>query len=488
MAQQIERQLRERVEAWIADDPDPGTRIELQALLDGEEEALLREVFGAPMEFGTAGLRGLLGGGPTKMNQVTVARATAGLARQLLEDHGGGTDGSVVVGRDGRRMSPEFARTVAEVLVGYGLKVFWFDDPVPTPVAAFAGRHLGALATVVVTASHNPPEYNGYKVFSRRGSQIVPPQDARIRNQMENAGPTLDLPREHFEQARRSGMIEVLGDELSRAYLGALDSQCMGTLPPEAQVSCVTTALHGVGDPWIKAALEARGFGQIYPVAAQSEPDGLFPTVRFPNPEEEGALVGGASGESQRSEHCQSGPKTHRAALGVALATHQLASYRDVGLDLDTQPRVEHSRRVQVRISMHRTEAKKLGLGEGWDQTKDPTLLTVAKLGLKTDDVEQGSQRVVLSKLDHSEGLFTGARIGQADGLHGPESQGVASAFGHDLYRQATLKVGRIFLPVLECGFLALMQCVDEGIVLRHRHRAVDVGRFIAGGPGLVVA
>lgn len=282
--------LQEEVEAWIADDPDGVTRAELQGLLATGDWGALEERFAGPLVFGTAGLRGELGGGPNRMNQATVARATAGLARQLLEDEIHGPKRGVVIARDGRRMSPEFARTAAEVLAGYGFRVHWFEMPVPTPVAAFAGRHLGAVATAIVTASHNPPQYNGFKVYAPRGSQIVSPQDGRIRREGEAAGPVLQLPRVPFEEAVADGRIVTIDAEIEPLYLAALDAQCLDSVPPPAPLTVVTTALHGVGHRWVQTALSRRGHTALHPVREQAQPDGEFPTVDFPNPEEDGAL------------------------------------------------------------------------------------------------------------------------------------------------------------------------------------------------------
>ncbi len=282
--------LRQEVERWIAEDPDPSTRDELQALLAEERWDVLKERFAGPLVFGTAGLRGELGGGPSRMNQATVARAAAGLALQLLADEPGAAERGVVVARDGRRMSPEFARTTAEVLVGHGLRVHWFEQPVPTPVAAFAGRHLGAAATAIVTASHNPPQYNGFKVYAPRGSQIVSPQDQRIRSAADGAGPALELPRADFEAALAEGLIRAVDEEVEPEYLAALDAQCLDTVPPPASLTVVTTALHGVGHRWVQTALARRGHTALHPVCEQAQPDGEFPTVEFPNPEEDGAL------------------------------------------------------------------------------------------------------------------------------------------------------------------------------------------------------
>jgi len=279
---------------WRDDDIDPETRAEVDALLlrpdDPAALAELRERFAAPMEFGTAGLRGLIGAGPGRMNLVTVMQASAAVARDVLANVPEGATRGVVIGRDARRNSDRFARATAEVIAAHGVTVWWVPEAAPTPVVAFLGRHLGAAGVVIVTASHNPPEYNGYKVYGPSASQIVPPQDARIRDLRDAITSVADIPRVDFTEAVRDRRIQVVGKRDFDAYLEAIDRQCLLPNPPPAQVSAVTTALHGVGHKWVADALARRGHRHVFPVLAQAAPDGRFPTVRFPNPEEKGAL------------------------------------------------------------------------------------------------------------------------------------------------------------------------------------------------------
>jgi len=280
----------EVAQAWISDDPDPETRAELEALLASGDDEALRERFAAPLEFGTAGLRGLIGAGLARMNEANIARTAAGLARQILADVPDAAARGVVIGRDGRRKSDDFARVAAEVIAAHGVKVYWVPQPASTPVVAFYGRYFDAAATAIVTASHNPPAYNGFKVYAERGSQIVPPQDARIREHMDGVASVRDLARVPFAEGVRDKRIRVVDDERLVAYYEALDHQCLGPVPPPAQVSAVTTALHGVGHRFVHEVLARRGHRHLFPVLAQAAPDGEFPTVRFPNPEEDGAL------------------------------------------------------------------------------------------------------------------------------------------------------------------------------------------------------
>ena len=282
-------ELMAQAEAWAREDPDPDTASELRGLVERKAEAELRDAFAGRLQFGTAGLRGVIGPGPNRMNRAVVRQATAGLARYLLRASPDALTRGVVVGRDARRMSDVFAEDVAGVLAGHGIPALVFPEPVPTPVGAFAVLELGAAAGVVVTASHNPPEYNGYKVYWGNGAQIIPPHDHGIAAEIEASPPAKDVPLLSAEDARRRRLRRDLGEEVGRAYLDAIARQ-RSFLGPVAELRLVTTALHGVGAPWLRQALRDAGFVRVHEVAEQREPDGSFPTVRFPNPEEPGAL------------------------------------------------------------------------------------------------------------------------------------------------------------------------------------------------------
>ena len=262
--------------AWLADDPDPDTRADLQALLDAEDLAGIADRFGGRLEFGTAGLRGELGAGPNRMNRVVVTRAAAGLCSYLTARGGR----SVVVGFDARHKSDVFARDTAEVVTGAGMRALVLPRPLPTPVLAFAIRHLGADAGVMVTASHNPPQDNGYKVYLGDGSQIVPPADAEISAAIEAVGPLPSVPR--------GDAWDTLGDEVLEAYLDRVASLVDPATPRDLAI--VYTPLHGVGRDVVLAAFDRAGFPAPTVVARQGDPDPDFSTVSFPNPEEPGAI------------------------------------------------------------------------------------------------------------------------------------------------------------------------------------------------------
>ncbi|GAA2486987.1 phospho-sugar mutase [Streptomyces gobitricini] len=275
----MQQNLIAQAEAWLAEDPDPETRDELAGLVEARDLDELAARFSGTLQFGTAGLRGELGAGPMRMNRAVVIRAAAGLAAYLKgEGHAGGL---VVVGYDARYKSADFARDTAAVMVGAGLRAAVLPRPLPTPVLAYAIRHLGAVAGVEVTASHNPPRDNGYKVYLGDGSQIVPPADTGIAAAIAAITSLNDVPR------AEDGW-ETLGDEVLEAYLERTDAVLSPGSPRTANV--VYTAMHGVGKDVVLAAWERAGFPAPALVAEQAEPDPAFPTVAFPNPEEPGAM------------------------------------------------------------------------------------------------------------------------------------------------------------------------------------------------------
>ncbi|MEU6996958.1 phospho-sugar mutase [Nonomuraea sp. NPDC046570] len=272
--------LARRARDWLAQDPDPDTRAELTALLDSGDLAALRDRFETRLEFGTAGLRGELGAGPNRMNRVTVMRAAAGLAAVL------GPGRHVVIGYDARHKSDVFARDTAAVLTGAGLRASLLPGPLPTPVLAFAVRRLGADAGVTVTASHNPPRDNGYKVYWGDGSQIVPPVDARISAAIDAVGRVDELPLGP-PASGAAGLFVQLDDSIVAAYVEAVTALPLGEA---RELRIAYTPLHGVGAGTLARAFTAAGFEAPVAVPEQREPDPEFPTVAFPNPEEPGAM------------------------------------------------------------------------------------------------------------------------------------------------------------------------------------------------------
>jgi phosphomannomutase len=294
--------LKEQAEAWRRADPDPATVEDLAKVLASGDEAELADRFAGNLEFGTAGLRGVLGAGPNRMNRAVVRRTTAGLARYLKAQVPDVVTRGVVVGRDGRRMSAEFAEDTACVLAAEGIPALVFPILAPTPLTAFAVLHLQAAGGVMVTASHNPPEYNGYKVYWGNGAQIIPPHDKGIAAAIDAVEPANQVRLLTPEEARAKGLWRELSQEVGEAYLKAILGLRMHGRGSDT-LSIVYTAMHGVGGVWMERAMKAAGFPRFYPVSEQQQPDGAFPTVRFPNPEEPGAMdLSTAAAEREKAE------------------------------------------------------------------------------------------------------------------------------------------------------------------------------------------
>jgi phosphomannomutase len=307
-------ELLDRARDWLSQDPDPVTRDELQRLIDADDTAALQDRFAQRLQFGTAGLRGELGAGPNRMNRVIVAQAASGLAAYLREHE---VTPSVVIGYDARHNSDIFASDTAEIMQGAGVDAYLLPEPLPTPVTAFAIRHLGCSAGVVVTASHNPPRDNGYKVYLADSSQIVPPADADISAQIDAAGRVDEMPR--------SDDYTTLGPEVAEAYI-----QAVAALPHDGprDIVSVYTPLHGVGRDTLIDVVRRTGFPDLHVVLEQGDPDADFPTTVFPNPEEPGAmdLSLKLASEVHADVIVANDPDADRCAVGVREAAGE--SYR----------------------------------------------------------------------------------------------------------------------------------------------------------------
>jgi len=306
----IAPELQAEVEAWIGDDPDPDDRIELAALLGADTEeaaAELADRFSGPLLFGTAGLRGPLRAGPNGMNTSVVRRAAAGIAAYLISE---GKQGSVVVvGYDGRHHSDDFARDSAAVFAAAGFDARLMPRLLPTPVLAFAVQHFGAAAGVMVTASHNPPQDNGYKVYAGDGAQIVPPIDMRIEQEIRSV-----------PSVRAIGLSDtytVLDESIVDAYVEAIASLVSPASPRDVEI--VHTAMHGVGTAVIRATFAKAGFPLPIEVPEQAQPDPNFSTVSFPNPEEPGAmdLALALAGHEDSDLIIANDPDADRCAVGA---------------------------------------------------------------------------------------------------------------------------------------------------------------------------
>jgi phosphomannomutase len=279
----LQADLRALALRWRDADPDPITRQATNRLVKAPDESELQIAFGKRLGFGTAGIRGSLGPGPGHMNRALIRQVTAGLAQYLTKTVG--EDALVVVGRDQRHGSEAFARDTIAVLVGLGHRVRFYEDIVPTPVLAHAVKALGAAAGVMVTASHNPREDNGYKVYWGNGAQIVPPHDVGIAAEIDAVGGPWNVQPPPIEPS--DPRVAPVPDDIDAAYLrGVLALR----VHHETGAKAVYTAMHGVGWQWMQRVALAAGHLALEPVTEQVEPDGDFPTVQFPNPEEPGAL------------------------------------------------------------------------------------------------------------------------------------------------------------------------------------------------------
>lgn len=269
---------KERYNEWLLFDDD--TKQELLKITDEKE---IEDRFYKDLAFGTGGMRGIMGAGPNRMNRYTVSRATLGLANYLSEFTK--PQKSVVIAYDSRNNSEDFAKCAAEVLAVKGITVYLFDKITPTPVLSFAVRHLGCIAGIVITASHNPKEYNGYKVYDENGCQLVPSLADQVIARVQEITDYRSVPRLDFEVALQSGMIQMVGDEVLDAFLAAVKTQALYTEPSKLKI--VYTPLHGTGNIPVRRILKDYS---VSVVKEQAVPDGNFSTVRSPNPEEKDAL------------------------------------------------------------------------------------------------------------------------------------------------------------------------------------------------------
>ncbi|MFA0330058.1 phospho-sugar mutase [Vibrio cyclitrophicus] len=304
---------------WLARDPDPRTREELQLLIDEGMHDELEDRFTQRLEFGTAGLRGKVGCGPNRMNRLVIQETATGLGHYLIEHVANATIRGVVIGYDGRLDSKQFAIDTASVLTALGIKVYLTSDVAATPIVAFGIEHFNAAGAVVVTASHNPPEYNGFKVYWENGAQIIPPHDAGIAGEIDVAS-TKPIPLMSLSDAEAQGKLVWLTEGYYQTYRAAINqSPYVNNTLESANTTITYTAMHGVGAKMAEDLLHDAGFHKVFSVAEQREPDGNFPTVNFPNPEEKGAmdLVINLATSVDADIACANDPDADRFAVAV---------------------------------------------------------------------------------------------------------------------------------------------------------------------------
>ncbi|SHE32845.1 phospho-sugar mutase [Vibrio gazogenes] len=318
--------MNEQFSRWLARDPDRTTKDELQILIDAGNQEELQDRFNGRLAFGTAGLRGKVGCGPNRMNRLVIQETATGLGNYLIQQVEQAKERGVIIGYDGRLDSRDFAYDTASVLAALGIKVYLTDQVAPTPVVAYGIRQLNTAAGVVVTASHNPPEYNGFKVYWENGAQIIPPHDQGIAQAIELASQQ-PLHTMCLTEAEAEQRLVWLSDDYYDAYRLAVHQHPL--LQSGAQensgndIAIAYTAMHGVGAPYAEALLQEAGFTQVHSVAQQREPDGRFPTVKFPNPEEPGAmdLVIGLAEQVGADLACANDPDADRFAVAARQAS-----------------------------------------------------------------------------------------------------------------------------------------------------------------------
>ena len=278
-------EYKERYQDWLSNPYfDADTKAELEGLKDDENE--IKERFYTDLEFGTAGLRGVIGAGTNRMNIYTVRKATQGLANYIQKS--GNADKGVAIAFDSRRMSPEFADEAALCLAANGIKAYVFGSLRPTPELSYAVRKLGCIAGINITASHNPPEYNGYKVYWEDGAQITPPHDKGIMDEVKAVVDYTTMKTMPLDEAKAKGLYEVIGKEVDDTYIAELKKQVIHQDAIDAvgkDLKIVYSPLHGTGNIPARRILKELGFENVYVVKEQELPDGEFPTVSYPNPE-----------------------------------------------------------------------------------------------------------------------------------------------------------------------------------------------------------
>ncbi len=349
---------KERVEEWQKPPFDAETIGEIKELVRTNSEKELTDRFYQILEFGTGGLRGIIGAGTNRMNVYTVGMTTQGLADYISGK--GVKERGVIIAFDSRRMSDVFSREAASILAANGIKVYIFDDITPTPICSFAIRELNAQSGIVITASHNPPEYSGYKVYWEDGGQIVPPQDNEIIERVKEIDTINRIKKIDFNDGIKDEIITVIGDEIRNAYIQRLEEKALRK-KKESDLRIVYTPLHGTGYRIIPMVLRHFGFNNISPVKEQSEPDGNFPTVKYPNPEERDAmhLALELAKECDADLIMATDPDADRMGIGFKddKGTYQLINGNQIGTMLEYYllKRLSSERRLPANSSIIKT-------------------------------------------------------------------------------------------------------------------------------------
>jgi phosphomannomutase len=365
----------ETAERWLADDPDPVTRRELKQLLDRGDHDGINECFGASLTFEDGGLRGRMGPGPNRMNRVTVIRATAGLCRWLRQQLPNAAERGVCVGFDARKMSRELATDAAGVIAGAGFQVWILDGEMPTPVLAFSVLETGAAAGVMITGGERPASWNGYEVFGANGAQIISPHEEGITQEIAKIESASNVPRWTRHEAIAQGRMQALNDLVER-YRERVVS-LIGPASEARRLPIAYSALHGVGDRLVRVVLGATGFAGLESVTSQADPDGRFPTIESPSPQEPEALEKVLALAKKINAELVLVNDADAGRLAVAAPSHdgyELLSGDDVGCLL-ADDLLERDDRAAKRVVLSTTAGSPLlgkiadAHGARWEQT-----------------------------------------------------------------------------------------------------------------------
>ncbi|URA10246.1 phospho-sugar mutase [Thermospira aquatica] len=314
----MNQNVQKRIQEWLGPEYDEETRAEIQNLIDAGNEKELEDRFYTELEFGTGGLRGIIGAGTNRMNRYVVRKATQGLANYIYAK--GDPKKGIVIGRDSRIMSDVFAFETAAVMAANGIKVYFYEDIHPTPMVSFAIRELKAQAGVMITASHNPKEYNGYKVMWDDGCQVTPPADKGIIEEVRKITSLSQVKYLPFEEAKAQGLIEVIDTKIDALYLERVKTISIHPeVAPSSDVKICYSPLYGTGYKIIPAALKVWGFENVYVLPEQATPNGNFPTTPYPNPEETEAMARGINFASENNYDIFIATDPDADRLGVAL-------------------------------------------------------------------------------------------------------------------------------------------------------------------------
>lgn len=416
---------RKRYEAWLADaELDEELRLELEAI--AEDDEAIKERFYQNLSFGTGGMRGIMGAGINRMNRYTVQKATAGFACYLLDKHQRtAQESGVVIAYDSRYNSRKFAEEAALVIAAYGIKVYIFDRLTPTPVLSFAVPYLNAIGGIVITASHNTKEYNGYKVYDQYGCQLVPDDAETLLNFVarfeDNDSIPIIMSREIVEN---DGLLKWLDDKVLRAFENAVAEQALPVeLADKAALSVVYTPLHGTGRVPVMMALERDGFTDVELVSAQAEPDGGFTTVRSPNPEEKDALALAIACAKVKGADIVLGTDPDCDRIGVAVRTDEgwrLMTGNEIGallVDFVLQMRIGRLKERSVIIKTIVTSDLGARIAESYGVAVQETLTGFKFIGQKMNQFKlTGSHHFVMG-YEESYGYLIGRHARDKDAV-----------------------------------------------------------------------